>query len=117
MCKIKWGRDQRAVTQAMKRKVFEEYGYPKLNKDPRCPCEIDHRVPRELLGGDDIRNLWVQRYSGPYNAHDKDRLENFEHKAVCTGQMSLKAAQSVFLGDWTQEYDRIYGKPVSGATK
>ncbi len=83
MCATKWGKDHRAVTAAMKRQAFLNYGYKKFNKDPRCPCEIDHEISRELLGADDIKNLWPQPYRGAWNARDKDRLENKLHKLVC----------------------------------
>lgn len=111
VCKIKWGKDARAVTAAMKKQVFVEYGFPKLNKDPRCPCEIDHLVSRELLGADDVKNLWVQSYSGPWNAHMKDRLENRLHAEVCAGRMSLAEAQREIRTDWRGPFVRYFGQP------
>src|SRR5207302_10672657 len=76
ICATKWGKDARHVTAAMKRQVFASYGFVNGNKDPRCPCEIDHLVSRELGGADDMRNLWPQSYNGSWNAHLKDKLEN-----------------------------------------
>lgn len=110
VCTTKWGKDERAVTASMKRRVFLSYGFPQGNKDPRCPCEIDHRVPRELLGADVMENLWVERYAGPWNARMKDRLENRVHKEVCDGRMSLKSGQKVFLEDWRDGYRKFFGE-------
>jgi hypothetical protein len=53
ICSIKWGRDERHVTEEMKNEVFALYGYSGYN-DPRCvpdahgkTCEIDHLISRE----------------------------------------------------------------------
>jgi hypothetical protein len=35
ICSIKWSKDERHVTAAMKRQVFEAYGYTG-NDDPKC---------------------------------------------------------------------------------
>jgi len=110
MCKIKWGKDHRAVTAAMKKQVFAAYGYPKGNKDKRCPCEIDHLCSRELLGMDVVINLWVQSYRGPWNAHLKDKLENRLHKEVCAGNLDLGEAQQMLMTDWTSAYRKYFGK-------
>lgn len=106
MCAIKWGKDHRAVTASMKRQAFLNYGYKKLNKDPRCPCEIDHEISRELLGADDIKNLWPQSYRGAWNAHKKDALENRMHKLVCNGTITLKQAQQEISHDWITAYKK-----------
>ncbi len=109
ICKTKWGKDERAVTAAMKRKVFLSYGFQKLNKDPRCPCEIDHLISRELGGADDVKNLWPQQYKGDWNAHMKDRLENRLHKEVCDGNMSLGDAQNGIAENWIKLWVQFFG--------
>lgn len=111
VCSTHWGRDARHVTSAMKRQVFRDAGYPLGNKDPRCPCEIDHIVPRSIGGRDVISDLQVQRYSGAWNAHWKDRLEVLADREVCAGTLSIHDAQQWFLGDWKAEYIKHYGVP------
>ena len=111
MCKKKWGKDHRAVTAAMKKEVFTAYGYSGGDKDKRCPCEIDHLISRELLGADDVKNLWVQSYRGPWNAHDKDRVENRLHKEVCAGNLTLDDAQNMLVTDWTNAFIKYFGEP------
>src|SRR5579871_5141501 len=56
ICTIQWGKDERHVTESMKRQVFQEYGLSG-NDDAACVpdehgrhCEIDHLVSRELGG-------------------------------------------------------------------
>lgn len=111
ICRKKWGRDERHVSAAMKRQVFLAYGFRKLNKDPRCPCEVDHLISRELGGADAVKNLWIQSYRGPWNAHDKDRLENKLHAEVCAGRLSLDDARVKIVSDWTGAYMGYFGAP------
>ena len=114
VCTIKWGGDARHVTAAMKRQVFAEYGLSG-NHDPYCQpkgCEVDHLISRELGGADDVQNLWPQSYSGPWNAHMKDRVENRLHREVCSGSVSLGAARTAIVSDWTKVYRQFFGDPA-----
>jgi hypothetical protein len=114
ICTIKWSEDARHVTAAMKRQVFAEYGLSG-NHDPYCQpkgCEVDHLISRELGGADDVQNLWPQSYSGPWNAHMKDRVENRLHKEVCSGFMTLDAARVAIVSDWTKVYRKFFGDPT-----
>lgn len=66
-------------------------------------CEIDHRVPLVIGGGNtpgSIRNLWPERPDGPWSFHVKDRCEASVGRAICAGRISVTAAQAIFLGDW-----------------
>jgi hypothetical protein len=118
ICSIKWGRDERHVTDAMKKQVFSLYGYSGYD-DPRCvpdahgkTCEIDHLISRELGGADDVKNLWPEAYGTKlWNAHLKDRLENRLHKEVCAGRISLKKAREMITNDWRIAYKLFYGSP------
>ena len=115
ICATKWTmtrvvRDERMVTEAMKLRVYLAYGYANGNKDPRCPCEIDHSVPRSLGGADDERNLWPESYRGAWNAHMKDRLEVRLHREVCAGKLGLKEAQREIAADWKLVYRKYYSE-------
>jgi len=88
----------RNVSQATKRAVYEEYGIPDGNHHGYCDvtqgCEVDHLISIEIGGSNDKKNLWPQPFSGlAFNAHVKDRLENFYHAQVCSGDVSLATAQ------------------------
>lgn len=118
ICKTKWGRDARHVTEKMKREAFAAYGM-RGNDDPRCVadargrrCEIDHLISRELGGADDVRNLWPQPFgTRPWNARLKDKLENRLHKELCAGRLTLGQARSMMTNDWRVAYRRYYGEP------
>lgn len=118
ICSIKWGKDERHVTNAMKQQVFVTYGYSGYD-DPRCvkdahgkTCEIDHLISRELGGADDVKNLWPEAYgTKPWNAHLKDKLENRLHKEMCAGHITLKQARDMVTNDWRVAYKRYYENP------
>lgn len=87
LCATKWGRDARHVTPAMRHQVFAAYGIPYSH---HAQYELDHLIPRELGGADDVRNLWPELWA---DAHRKDHEENRLHQAVCAGTVTLADAQ------------------------
>lgn len=114
VCSMKWDKDKRFVTAAMKHQVFTSYGLIG-NLDRSCKgkrhFEVDHLVSRELGGADEIRNLWPQCYSGHWNAVLKDRVENRLHKEVCAGTITLEQAQDEIRSDYRVPYRRYFGEP------
>lgn len=114
ICATKWGKDARAVTEAMKDQVFAAYGVAAAARhlpDGKPAYEIDHLISRELGGADDVKNLWPQPYTGPWNAHMKDRVENRLHVEVCAGRLELAQAQHQIATDWRQPYRQYFGEP------
>lgn len=121
VCSTRWGKDARSVTAAMKREVLRRYG---MTPD-QCPSgriEIDHLIGRELAGADEIENLWSQCYekkmpgtkpseTREWGAYKKDRLENFLHRSVCSGVISIGDAQRELRDDWIASYIRHFGRP------
>ncbi len=106
----------RGVTQAVKRRVYAEYGVscrPGERTAALASCsdwEVDHLVSLEIGGSNDIANLWPQSYqTTPWNAHVKDRLENKLHVVVCSGGMKLADAQACIRTDWVACYRRVFG--------
>jgi hypothetical protein len=71
--------------------------------------EIDHIIPLELGGSNDIANLYPElQNAGPgYGA--KDRLENKAHDLVCGGAMALRTAQIAIATNWQALYKRVFG--------
>lgn len=71
-----------------------------------CRTNAGQHLVSLQLGGDpnDPRNLWVEDYWGSFNAHDKDRLEDYLHRAACSGQMTLRAAQEAIATNWVKAY-------------
>jgi hypothetical protein len=104
VCTIGYTKTARAVPDSLKRAVYAAYG-----REPErgvC-CEIDHLIPLELGGSNELSNLWPQRYDIEWNATRKDRLERRLHAMVCSGQLSLKAAQEAIGNDWVAAYLRF----------
>lgn len=87
VCSTRWGLDVRHVTEADRRQVFANY---RLRWDQRDRYVVDHLIPRELGGADDVRNLWPQPKA---EAKVKDREENRLHRAVCAGTVDLATAR------------------------
>jgi hypothetical protein len=90
----------RNVPAKVKRQVFALY---RLQNVPGA-YEVDHLISLELGGSNSIRNLWPQSYTGSYNAHQKDILENRLHKLACNGSLPLEEAQRAISGDWIAAY-------------
>lgn len=95
----------RKTTQSTKNKVYAEYGVEPNKGICKGGCEVDHRVPLELGGMDDIRNLWPQPSQPVPGFHQKDILENWLKRQVCKEHtMTLKQAQEALMRDWYQGY-------------
>lgn len=78
--------------------------------------EEDHLISLELGGHPtDPKNLWPEPYNDRLGARVKDQLENKLHDLVCSGAITLKAAQKAISGDWISAY-KAYVGPVPAAT-
>jgi hypothetical protein len=113
-----------AVTQKNLRKTICVSGYTRKVRPPesqterfkynvaypayRVPgsrrTELDHLVPLELGGSNDATNLWPQT---PPTPNPKDTVENALRSAVCSGRVSLAAAQNAIASNWTTAEARL----------
>jgi hypothetical protein len=99
----------RHTSEALKNEIYAEY---RITVHPTGAYEIDHLIPLEDGGADVKENLWPQSYtSEPWNAHVKDKLENFLHRQVCAGKVTLADAQAALRDDWIASYQRYLGAP------
>jgi hypothetical protein len=89
----------RNVTKSTKWKVCDEYGIARKDCN-KVRVEIDHLVPLEDGGTNDISNLWAQPRLPRPAALDKDILENKIKREVCAGRMDLPTAQHRLMTDW-----------------
>lgn len=105
--------------------VFSYPSYLDLPRDIQMPggylsedkktadYEEDHLVSLELGGhSTDPKNLWPESYTTTPNARDKDMTENYLHKEVCAGRMTLAEAQKEISTDWVAVYKQM--KPTFG---
>jgi hypothetical protein len=65
---------------------------------PHVRGELDHLVPLELGGSNDMTNFWVEAGKIP---NPKDKVENQLHAMMCAGQISLHTAQLDIAHNWT----------------
>jgi hypothetical protein len=78
--------------------------------------EVDHLVSIELMGTNDIDNLWTEPTYATWNAYVKTHLENRLHELVCDGQISLETAQSEIVTDWIAAYKKFIAPEPQGET-
>jgi hypothetical protein len=88
----------RDVPLSEKKQVYAEYGvsYPQ----PTGAYEVDHFIPLELGGSNDIKNLWLEPAAPIPGFHQKDQYENYGHKQACDGEITLIEAQRRMTTDW-----------------
>ena len=101
VCQPGYAAGVRAVTEARKVRACLLYG------QYDCPgkhFEIDHLVSLELGGSNDLTNLWPQPID---QARMKDKLENYLHREVCGGTITLEHAQQAISTDWASAYHEM----------
>lgn len=103
LCTPGYTQGVRNVSTATKKQVCATYAVSPQDCNGK-KYEIDHLISLELGGSNDSKNLWPQPYQPKPGAREKDRLENWLHKEVCDGIMSLTDAQKSISGDWYAAY-------------
>ena len=122
ICNPNWStksvRPSTSYTTPLKNKWAKEQGV-----NPK-DYELDHIVSIELLGDPkSTDNLWLEPYNlivggVPAGARQKDAVENYLHKEICAGRISLDVAQKLIVNSWFQVYkDKIYARNTFGATE
>jgi hypothetical protein len=81
-----------------------EQAYPAYGIPAGTPAELDHLIPLELGGANDAANLWPEAGLVP---NPKDHIETALHDAVCSGRVSLEAAQRAIAMDWVTAEARL----------
>ncbi|MDR5783156.1 hypothetical protein QCE63_27490 [Caballeronia sp. LZ065] len=76
---------------------------------------LDHRMP-VLLGGspNSPANLDLRRWEGRAGQRRKERLAVYLKRCVCTGDITLKDAQSAMAGDWPNRYPNLSSMSCNG---
>jgi hypothetical protein len=100
-----------SYTDALKVQQIAQYGYADKNT---ADYEEDHLIALED-GGDpkDPKNLWPQpRNTTPWNASQKDTLENVLHQMICSDQLPLDTARQAIASDWVAAYEKYVGQSL-----
>src|SRR5882762_7718456 len=102
ICKPGYSSSVRNVPESEKNQVYAEYG---IATHTTGQYEVDHLISLELGGSNDVANLWPELADPTPGFHQKDQVENYLHKQVCDGKLSLKQAQQKIATDWLQVYE------------
>jgi uncharacterized protein DUF3761 len=92
VCTKGYSSSVRNVSNAAKHQVYVEYHIPKAQQRNYV---IDHLIPLEVGGANDLANLWPQPKA---EAKVKDREEGTLHGDVCRGDVTLADAQRIAVG-------------------
>lgn len=111
----------RNTTEKMKNEAYAQYDVDKHVPLPhagsgvfKAPLyEIDHLISLELGGADEVDNLWPQPYYQHPGAREKDTVENWLHKEVCSGRIDLQEAQRAIATDWYAVYLEMKKLPIN----
>lgn len=90
----------RNTTAKMKAASYAEYGV----KNTPGKYEVDHLISLQLGGADDPRNLWPEPYLPRPGAREKDVVEGYLHRQICSGQITLAEAQREITTNWLKVY-------------
>ncbi len=87
-------------TEPLKQQGIIEYGYTDTSLSS---YEEDHLISLEL-GGDGYspQNLWPEPHTGDFNSFQKDQVENWLHKQICSGAIPVADAQHGVATNWKQ---------------
>lgn len=108
ICNPKWStktiRPPISLTNKLKQQGMIDYNVP-LNASL---YEEDHLISLELGGAPaDPKNLWPEAYAGEFGARVKDKVENWLHRAVCSGELTLEEAQRGVAQNWKQYIPQV----------
>jgi hypothetical protein len=104
ICQPGYARKVRKVYSATKRQVYQQYGVVRHGPGE---FEVDHLVPLELGGSNDIANLWPESAYPKPGFHEKDKVEDYLHRKVCKEGMDLKQAQWIIANNWLDTYHKM----------
>lgn len=89
-----------SYTNKLKKAQIVEYGWGDVAPGG---YEEDHLISLEIGGHPyDPKNLWPEPHPGKYGSLQKDKVENWLHKQICSGVMTVEDAQKGVRTDWRQ---------------
>lgn len=109
-------RPPESITEPAKYQSMAAYASP----GSASQYEYDHLVPLELGGSSDVRNLWPELDSGSPSRFDstddfgqnaKDGVEDRLNAAVCSGEVTLAAAQQAIAVNWATAESELGVRP------
>ncbi len=102
LCGGKYVRHTRDVSTSLKREIKANY---QLDPDQYSNYSIDHFIPLSLGGTNEVQNLWPQKIKGiVYGATQKSLSDDYLHRQVCAGNITLEKAQDMIFRDWVKVF-------------
>ena len=101
ICTPGYSSSVRDVSTATKNRVYAEYN---ITHHTTGEYEVDHIIPLEIGGSNDISNLYPEPAEPRPGFHEKDVLENTLHDLVCSHKLDLSTAQNAIAVDWYSAY-------------
>jgi hypothetical protein len=108
-------RPPESLTEPAKRKLLAAYGIP---ASQITDYELDHLIDLAGGGASDIPNLWPepnnfqQFKSSAFVHNDKDAVEAYTFHAICTGKVTVTAAQNAMATDWSTAVAKLGLAPI-----
>lgn len=103
--------DVRNVPESLKKYIYRLYG---VTSHTAGQYEVDHLFSLEFGGSNDTTNLWIQPALPKPGFHEKDVLENWLHKEVCSGKMTVDSATHLVMPDWLVGYRQMLKEKQNG---
>jgi hypothetical protein len=110
ICVSGYSQSVRDVSESTKNQVYASYG---ITAHAPGQYEVDHFIPLELGGSNDITNLFPEAAEPKPGFHEKDKVENYLHDQVCSGKIILQQGQEMIRQDWVKVYNSIGSSEVS----
>ena len=104
ICVPGYSQSVRNVPDKEKNEVYASYN---VTSHPTGAYEVDHLISLELGGSNDISNIWPEPASPTPGFHEKDKVENYLHKQVCDGKISLQEAQVEIANNWLSVFSQL----------
>lgn len=113
VCQPGYAKTLPEVPESERQQAFAAYGVKPSTRTvngkiiPVC-CQADRIISAKLGGSNDIKNVWPQPYYPKPGAHEKDLLEDWLLKQVCSGAIPLEKAQQDIARNWYALYKQMH---------
>jgi len=107
ICQSGYAKNVRNVPTQVKDEAYAEYS---VQSRLLGEYEVDHLIPLELGGSNEITNLWPEPANPRPGFHEKDQVENYLHDQVCSQAITLDQAQNDIASGWINVYNQMQKK-------
>jgi hypothetical protein len=105
ICTPGWATEHRHVTESMRDQVYEEY---RRIRGPDC-CEVDHLIPLELGGSNNMKNLWPQPDGTPARIGRKGPARERASRGSVRRQVAGGRREHCIASNWVECWEMHVG--------